>query len=128
MVYKWRTVVIGTGHVPPEGSYLTNTPLLAKGYKTIGENEDSYWIHDLFHDKGMTIYKDTYAGKTIKKLMNMNETEENIKIYLQKIFIQNVQDTQLVEIFNDAIDAAVEDAFERGQKDKAAEFQKVIGL
>jgi hypothetical protein len=116
----WDSVIIGSGS---KGNSAIKV-LSLKGDHSISENSVSYWISDLYLGLGMTIFKDTDAGKKLSRLIEENVPLEDINTYLDGILLQNINRGDLKA----AIDKAIRKSFRDGLDAKASEIRCALGL
>lgn len=115
-----NSVTIGSGE-----HYATSILLLSiVGNKTIYHNKASYTIHDLCLGFEMIIFKDTEEGGHLANMIVSGAGLQEILEFLNHTLILNLHPSKLMK----AVDATIEESFEKGRKAKEAEIRSALGL
>ena len=119
----YSSVVIGHGDELGDSAIV---PVVSRsgGEHHIYNNAVAYLISKAYLDMGMTIFKNTYAGGQITRMLENDEHIETIKRYIAQQYITHVDPDVLMS----AVNAAGKIIFEAGRKDKAAEIVRVLGI
>lgn len=109
-----------------EGSYGCTAVRVfdIEGKHHISENNVSYWIHDVYLEMDMVIFKNTEEGKTLTNMIKAKNTLEQIIDFLIITLLKNA-DPQQIRV---QIDKHYAKGFHNGQRSKVMEFRTMIEL
>jgi hypothetical protein len=94
------------------------------GNQNISENTNCFWIAKVYLGLGMTIDKNTPEGHHLQTMIEEGIRINYIMEYLSELLIKNVDSRKLMK----AIAERLNDEFERGRQNKAAEIRKALEI
>lgn len=116
----WDSAIIGTGHKGHSAIKVFAIP----GDHSISQNDVSFWIHDVYLGMGMTLFKDTPAGRDLAQAIRDGAHYDMLRPALVDLLLKHVPTNKLVT----AIDRAVRKAHYEGRKAKVREFQDLLEI
>ncbi len=116
----WNDVVIGEGD---KGCSAT-TLLKLTDQMHISSNNVSFWVSHCNFDIGMTIFKNTFEGRTLGRMILENDSPEQIAGYLNELAFDRIG----YELFTKKVNASIDEAYQHGKASKQLEILNVLGV
>jgi len=117
----WDDVIIG------DGDRLNGACLARKlEHADISANAASYWIHQAYLGGSMTIFKNTPEGEKLKTMLTDGTADGDISVWLENVFIDNVESGRLKMLVRSAIMRAESNARKKKAKDIRKAFSRAF--
>jgi hypothetical protein len=123
----WDDVIIG------RGERLNGACLIRRiGEADISGNDNSYWIHQAYLGGGMTIFRNTPEGKTLRSMLAEPEVigdftpDAEITDWLENLFLDHVENDRLKMLVRSAMMRAASAARKKKAKDIRKAFRRVF--
>lgn len=123
----WDDVMVGSG------DRLNGARLIRRvGETDISGNENSYWIHQAYLGGGMTIFRDTPEGKTLRTMLAEPQvagdftSDAEITDWLENLFLDHVENDRLKMLVKSAMLRAASDARKKKAKTIRKAFRRVF--
>jgi hypothetical protein len=121
----WDEVIIKTKHGFQETGVTTIKTFSIPGDHDISDNQMCFRVSEYTpFEFGLTIFKDTPEGITLSKMIADKKDLELIKLKVLKWYLQKASPRLLVSKIKDIQRVS----FEEGQKNKANEIKKALGV
>ena len=119
----WDDVVIGEpAQKICSAVIVTLREPVPRGF-TVSENQQAFWITNVYLDIGMTVYKNTEIGEQLAQEIAAGTSGGYIRRWLLQHLLPRVAPFMMQQ----RLTAALESARRDGRQDKADEIRRVLG-
>lgn len=115
----WDDIIYGDGDKLCGSTHIPSLKIK----ESISQNSVAYWIADCILGVGMTVFKNTPQGESIKKLID-DKDYEALSLYLDKLVLTGLS----VQELKKKIKEFGEDQFDSGRESIKKEMRKLLGL